>query len=171
VRKQNCSFLQTFGLSVGSCGFVPIKIGMLQCGWAFLASFFAGGRKKQNKFPSNLHCPIKKLNSFLFILSISYLSAMSVFTLVANVLRYEKLPIAGDFLSSYTKVESGYNPYITYLTGNFLYRVLPAAVFCFLIPYSNSYFKPSIGFTVGKSLRNLVKFLFVVGSFINPECD
>jgi hypothetical protein len=24
--------------------------------------------------------------------------------------RYEKLPIAGDFLSSYTKVEAGYNP-------------------------------------------------------------
>jgi hypothetical protein len=27
-----------------------------------------------------------------------------------NGLRYEKLPIAGDFLSSYTKVEAGYNP-------------------------------------------------------------
>ncbi|HBS88372.1 MAG: hypothetical protein A2W91_17355 [Bacteroidetes bacterium GWF2_38_335] len=24
--------------------------------------------------------------------------------------RYEKLPFAGDFLSSYTKVEAGYNP-------------------------------------------------------------
>jgi hypothetical protein len=24
--------------------------------------------------------------------------------------RYEKLPIAGDTLSSYTKVEAGYNP-------------------------------------------------------------
>jgi len=32
----------------------------------FLSSFFAGGRKKQNKFPSNLHCPVKKLNPFLF---------------------------------------------------------------------------------------------------------
>jgi len=30
--------------------------------------------------------------------------------LVGNVWRYEKLPIAGDFLSSYTKVEAGYNP-------------------------------------------------------------
>jgi len=29
---------------------------------------------------------------------------------VANGWRYEKLPIAGDFLSSYTKVEAGYNP-------------------------------------------------------------
>jgi hypothetical protein len=28
----------------------------------------------------------------------------------ANGWRYEKLPIAGDFLSSYTKVEAGYNP-------------------------------------------------------------
>jgi len=26
------------------------------------------------------------------------------------VWRYEKLPIAGDFLSSYTKVEAGYSP-------------------------------------------------------------
>jgi len=32
----------------------------------FLSSFFAGGRKKQNKFPSNLHCPVKKLNPFYF---------------------------------------------------------------------------------------------------------
>jgi hypothetical protein len=32
----------------------------------FLSSFFAGGRKKQNKFPSNLYCPVKKLNYFLF---------------------------------------------------------------------------------------------------------
>jgi len=31
-------------------------------------------------------------------------------TLAPNVWRYEKLPIAGDFLSSYTKVEAGYNP-------------------------------------------------------------
>jgi hypothetical protein len=28
----------------------------------------------------------------------------------ANGLRYEKLPIAGDFLSGYKKVEAGYNP-------------------------------------------------------------
>jgi hypothetical protein len=32
----------------------------------FPSSFFAGGRKKQNKFPSNLHCPVKKLNPFLY---------------------------------------------------------------------------------------------------------
>jgi hypothetical protein len=32
----------------------------------FLSSFFAGERKKQNKFPSNLHCPVKKLNPFYF---------------------------------------------------------------------------------------------------------
>jgi len=30
--------------------------------------------------------------------------------IVANGWRYEKLPIAGDSLSSYTKVEAGYNP-------------------------------------------------------------
>jgi hypothetical protein len=32
--------------------------------WVGLPSFFAGGRKKQNKFPSNLNCPVIKLNSF-----------------------------------------------------------------------------------------------------------
>ena len=35
--------------------------------------------------------------------------------------RYEKLLIAGDFLSSYTKVEAGCNLGITYWLGNFLY--------------------------------------------------
>jgi len=42
----------------------------------------------------------------------------------ANGRRYEKLPIAGDFLSSYTKVEAGYNPWITCCPGNFLYCLL-----------------------------------------------
>jgi hypothetical protein len=31
----------------------------------FPSSFFVGGRKKQNKFPSNLHCPVKA-RSILF---------------------------------------------------------------------------------------------------------
>jgi hypothetical protein len=43
--------------------------------WVEFLSSFAGGRKKQNKFPSNLHCPVKKLNPFYFYyLSLSYLS-------------------------------------------------------------------------------------------------
>jgi len=33
-----------------------------------------------------------------------------LFKITGNVWRYEKLPIAGDFLSSYTKVEASYNP-------------------------------------------------------------
>ncbi|HRX69338.1 MAG TPA: hypothetical protein P5200_13275, partial [Tenuifilaceae bacterium] len=45
----------------------------VQCGWGFFF-FCGGGRKKQNKFPSNLHCPIKKLNPFFcYYLSLSYL--------------------------------------------------------------------------------------------------
>jgi hypothetical protein len=32
------------------------------------------------------------------------------FTITPKGWQYEKLPIAGDFLSSYTKVEAGYNP-------------------------------------------------------------
>jgi len=51
----------------------------------FPSSFLWVGRKKQNKFPSNLHCPVIKLNSFYFqfITIVSVWS--SVFTLVANV--------------------------------------------------------------------------------------
>ena len=49
-------------------------VGALACGalamcamWVgFPSSFLRVGRKKQNKFPSNLHCPVKKLNPFLF---------------------------------------------------------------------------------------------------------
>jgi len=33
------------------------------------------------------------------------------------------LPIAGDSLSSYSKVEAGYSLWITYCSGIFLYRV------------------------------------------------
>jgi len=35
---------------------------------------------------------------------------VSFFTLAGNGGGMTKLPIAGDFLSSYTKVEAGYNP-------------------------------------------------------------
>jgi hypothetical protein len=54
-------------LSVGLWGFGNVcNVG----GVSFF--FFAGGRKKQNKFPSNLHCPVKKLNPCLIlILSLS----------------------------------------------------------------------------------------------------
>ena len=44
------------------------RVALAMCAmWVgFPSSFFAGGRKKQNKFPSNLHCPVIKLNHFLF---------------------------------------------------------------------------------------------------------
>jgi len=39
-----------------------------------------------------------------------FFNSVVVFVKVAgNVWRYEKLPIAGESLSSYTKVEAGYN--------------------------------------------------------------
>jgi hypothetical protein len=49
------------------------------------SSFFAGEEKKQNKFPSNLHCPVKKLNAFYFqfITIVSVWSSVAL-TLVAN---------------------------------------------------------------------------------------
>jgi hypothetical protein len=72
VRKQNCSSFASFGFERWLVGLANV----LQCGWGFLLLFLRGGRKKQNKFgsaelhfvpvPSNLHCPIKKLNPFLF---------------------------------------------------------------------------------------------------------
>jgi hypothetical protein len=47
----------------------------VQCGWGFFLFFEGGEEKKQNKFPSDLHCPIKKLNPFFrYYLSLSYLS-------------------------------------------------------------------------------------------------
>jgi hypothetical protein len=60
---------------------------------------------------------------------IKYESFANFSNIVANGRRYEKLPIAGDFLASYTKVEAGYNSLIKYCPGNFLYRVLAAAHF------------------------------------------
>jgi hypothetical protein len=58
--------------------------------------FFAGGRNKQNKFPSNLHSLIKKLNPFYrYYLSLSYLSAhLSSYT-CCNGRNYMQLEIAG----------------------------------------------------------------------------
>jgi hypothetical protein len=51
----------------------------------------------------NTHCNNEKYLNLEII-------KRSFVNLAANVWRYEKLPIAGDFLSSYTKVEAGYNP-------------------------------------------------------------
>jgi len=82
VRRQNCTFWQSFGCSVGLWGFGNV------CNVGGVSSFFAGGgRKKQNKFPSNLHCPIKKLNPFFcYYLSLSYLTGcLSFYTCCQRV--------------------------------------------------------------------------------------
>jgi hypothetical protein len=82
VRKQNCSSFVSFGFERWLVGLANV----LQCGWGFLSSFLAGGRKKQNKFPSNLHCLVKKLNPFFrYYLSLSYLSGCLSFYAAANV--------------------------------------------------------------------------------------
>jgi len=54
--------------------------------WVGFPFFFCGWEKKQNKFPSNLHCPVKKLNPFLFqfITVVSFCSSVGL-TLVANL--------------------------------------------------------------------------------------
>jgi len=87
-----CTLCQSLGFSVGLRGFGNVcNVGGVysQCLYFSIVliifnSFFfiARGRKKQNKFPSNLHCPDKKLNPFYFITIVSVWS--SVFTLVAN---------------------------------------------------------------------------------------
>ncbi len=75
--------LASFGLRAGMWGLPMCAM------WDGFSSFFVGGKKKQNKFPSNLHCPVKMLNPFLlyFVNIISVWS--SVFTLVANGCVYE----------------------------------------------------------------------------------
>jgi hypothetical protein len=77
--------LQALVLSVGTWGLqMCCNVGEV----SFF--FFAGGRKKQNKFPSNLHCPVKKLNPFLFhIITIVSVCSSVFFTLVANAHMYE----------------------------------------------------------------------------------
>jgi len=58
VRRQDCTLWQSFGSAL-ACG------ALAMCAmWVGFSSFFAGGRKKQNKFPSNLYCTVKKLNPF-----------------------------------------------------------------------------------------------------------
>jgi len=78
VGRQNCTLWQSFDFSVGSWGFANVcNVGGV--------SFFEGGRKKQNKFPSNLHCPVKKLNPFYFqFFTIVSVWSSVFFTLVAN---------------------------------------------------------------------------------------
>jgi hypothetical protein len=44
------------------------------------------------------------------VVKVIFFGLVSSFKLPHNGWRYEKLPIAGDFLSSYTKIEAGYNP-------------------------------------------------------------
>jgi hypothetical protein len=53
------ALFQAFGLGVGLWGLGNV----LQGGWGF---FFAEEEKKQNKFPSNLHCLIIKLNPLIY---------------------------------------------------------------------------------------------------------
>ena len=56
------------------------------------------------------------------------------FGITLNVGGTKSCRFAGDFLPSYTKVEAGYNPWITYWTGNFLYRVcVPGMSMCTLL--------------------------------------
>ena len=59
--RSVAALLQALVFSVGSWGFGNV------CNVGGVFFFFAGGRKKRNKFPSNLHCPVKKLNPFFVI--------------------------------------------------------------------------------------------------------
>jgi hypothetical protein len=66
--------------------------------WVGFLLFFAGGRKKQNKFPSNLHCPVEKLNPFYFQLITIVSVWLSVFLhLLPTVGGMKSLGIAGYY--------------------------------------------------------------------------
>ena len=80
------------------------RVALAMCAmWVgFLSSFFAGGRKKQNKFPSNLHCPVKKLNHFLFQIVAIVSVCSSVFLhLLPTVGGMVSCRFRSTFLSSY----------------------------------------------------------------------
>ena len=63
----------------------------------FPSSFLWVGRKKQNKFPSNLHCPVIKLNHFLFqIVTIVSVCSSVALTLVANGSQLQEVGDFGD---------------------------------------------------------------------------
>ena len=71
--RSVAALLQALVLSVGSWGLqMCCNVG----GVSFF--FFCGGRKKQNKFPSNLHCPVKKLNPFFRFIIITIVSVWSL---------------------------------------------------------------------------------------------
>lgn len=76
----------------------------------FLSSFFAGGRKKQNKFPSNLHCPIIKLNSFNFqFITMVSVGRLSFYTCCQ---RFSTICQAGDCWWKYSHEELMFNELI-----------------------------------------------------------
>jgi TRAP-type C4-dicarboxylate transport system permease small subunit len=84
VRKQNCSSFASFGFE----RWLVWLANVLQCGWGFFL-LFAGGKKKQNKFPSNLHCPVKKLNPFYFqFITIVSVCCVCLYTLATNISIY-----------------------------------------------------------------------------------
>ncbi|MDD3667019.1 MAG: hypothetical protein PHQ65_17295, partial [Bacteroidales bacterium] len=75
------------------------------------SSFLRVGRKKQNKFPSNLHCFVKKLNPFLFsIYHYRICLLVCLFTLVANGGNMQSWGLRSDSLSSYNALNASYYP-------------------------------------------------------------
>jgi len=82
--SEDCTLWQAFGFRVGSWGFANV------CNVGGVSFFFLRvGRKKQNKFSTYLHCPVKKLNPFLFsFYRYRFCLFVCLFTLVANVQVY-----------------------------------------------------------------------------------
>jgi len=68
----------------------------------FPSSLLRAGRKKQNKFPSKLHYPVKKLNPFLFQFYLYCIRlSLSFYTLAVNVRNYMQfLRLRVAFLSN-----------------------------------------------------------------------
>lgn len=104
---KNSSFVN-FGLQ----GWLAAVCKCAVCAGGFLFLCAGGEKNKINSHQVSTYLSSKSLVLFscLFIqrVKISKLKFRSD-TLAYNGWRYEKLPIAGDFLSSYTKVEAGYN--------------------------------------------------------------
>jgi hypothetical protein len=84
VGLQNCTLWQSFGLSVGLCGFANVcNVG----GVSFFS--FVGGKKKQNNFHQICNVLSKKILS-IFNLSLSYLYGRLSFYTCCQRSRHKK---------------------------------------------------------------------------------
>jgi len=120
-------------------------------GW--VPFFLRVERKKQNKFPSNLHCPVKKLNPVYFQLKDIVSTWLSVaLTLVANGGHMSSGGFRSESLSTEAETTIELLHLATHKPRHYLYAVLGVRrfgyyIFCFHVN-DNFQLKVSLPITV-----------------------